>query len=69
MSFNLPILSSDAASLPEVGGNKIIYFNPLNQKDLIGKMTDLLKGDLRCDIFNYKDQLKKFNWKIENHRY
>ena len=63
MRFNLPIIASKSASIPEVAENHVIYFNALSINDLVDKLNGYLKGELKCQILEYEKQLKKFNWK------
>lgn len=79
--FGLPILealaartkviSSNAASLPEVGGDAVIYFNPKNHFELAKIIMDNIEDSINDKFLfaqRYK-QLEKFSWKksIENH--
>ncbi len=52
MNCGCPVLSSHAASLPEVGGKAALYFDPLNVDDIIEKIESFisdsaLQGELR----------------------
>lgn len=64
MASGVPVLSSDASSLPEVGGNAVIYFNPIDSKNLSCKMEELLSDpDLRHELAEKgKAQAKLFSW-------
>jgi glycosyltransferase involved in cell wall biosynthesis len=42
MQRGVPMASSDAASMPEVGGEAIIYFDPLDVRAMTAAMQDLL---------------------------
>jgi len=70
MSCQIPVLSSDRASLPEVGGEAALYFNPLdpvelkekivllmNDEDLKSKMIE--KGNKRVQIFNWEQSIQE----------
>lgn len=64
MSFGAPAISSYAASLPEVGGEAALYFDPLDQKDLAGKL-EMLHTDkkLRRDLIQKgTERIKQFSW-------
>jgi len=71
MSFGAPILSSNAASLPEVGGSVPIYFDPFDPMDLSQKMK-LLDEDQtlveRMRTAGYK-RVKHFTWEESAHRH
>jgi len=62
MKFNLPIISSSSASIPEVAGDCVIYFDAYDKNDLISKIDGFLSAEIKCDIDKYSKQLKKFNW-------
>ena len=71
MSFGTPILSSNAASLPEVGGNVPIYFDPSDPIELSHKM-ELLNQDetlvekMRAAGFQ---RVKLFTWEESAHKH
>lgn len=44
MECGTPVLSSCAASLPEVGGDAVAYFDPAEQYDLLKKLDMLLRS-------------------------
>jgi len=69
MKFKLPIIASRSASIPEVAGDKVVYFDPLNVVDLIEKINQFLEGVVSCPVEDYKSHLDKFNWQItiQNH--
>jgi glycosyltransferase involved in cell wall biosynthesis len=65
MAFGTPILCSNAASLPEAGGNVPIYFDPSDPVDLSHKMHYLdqnqnLVEQLRAAGYQ---RVKAFSWK------
>lgn len=79
--FGLPILEalaagtkvicSNAASLPEIGGDAVLYFDPKNAEELAEKIKTNI-DDTTKDSFlltQSEKQLEKFTWKksIENH--
>lgn len=64
MKFNLPIIASKSASIPEVGGDKVIYFDSSNVLDLVEKINAFLAGEIKCAVKDYSDHLKKFDWQI-----
>lgn len=45
MAHGLPVLSSDATCLPEVGGEACLFFDPHNPKDLAEKVLAFQKDD------------------------
>jgi len=64
MSCSCPVISSNAASLPEVGGDAAIYFNPENKDDMVDKILKVLGNEkLKKDLI-YKGQKRyqEFSW-------
>ncbi|MCG2692035.1 glycosyltransferase family 4 protein, partial [Microgenomates group bacterium] len=64
-SCGCPVITSNIASLPELGGSAAIYINPLSIKDL----SQAIKQLLQFDDSNYRTlrekaikQAKKFSW-------
>jgi len=79
--FGLPILealaaktiviSSNASSLPEIGGNAVVYFEPENHIELSQKIEECLESSIINERLEKErsTQLQKFTWKksIQNH--
>lgn len=64
MTFGCPVVSSNAASLPEVVGDAAELVDPMNVESLADGMWKVLSDDLyRAELVQkgYK-QAKKFNW-------
>ncbi|MFN4212747.1 MAG: glycosyltransferase family 4 protein [Microgenomates group bacterium] len=64
MSFGCPVIASFTASLPEIGGDACLYFDPNNVDDLVEKLK-LLKEDrnLRGELIKKgKERVKLFSW-------
>lgn len=64
MVCRCPVVSSNRASLPEVGGDAAIYFDPDNVSDMVEKISKILKDrkfakDL---IAKGKQRIKLFSW-------
>jgi glycosyltransferase involved in cell wall biosynthesis len=59
-----PVVISSTSSLPEVGGDAVIYFNPKNSEDILNSVKKVIYNeDLRKElIIKGKEQLKKFSW-------
>ena len=65
MACGVPVIASSAASLPEVLGNSVIYFDPLNVDELVEAIRRSLhtKG-LRTHLQQKGlHQARKFSWK------
>ncbi len=64
MSFECPVIASFSSSLPEIGADAALYFDPNNPYDLVEKIK-LLKDDptLRSDLIaKGKKRIKEFSW-------
>ena len=64
-SANCPALSSNTSSLPEVGGDAVLYFDPLDIESIRERILEVIYDDgLRNKmIAKGHRQLKKFSWK------
>ncbi len=65
MSYKCPTILSYASSLPEIGGDASLYFNPQNPEELVEKMI-LIKSDkeLRNKLIDKGlKRVKLFSWK------
>ncbi len=65
MSFDCPVLSSFASSLPEVGGEACFYFDPNNVNELVEKLLKLKNSPeyRKVLIKKGKERIKQFSWK------
>ncbi len=63
MKAGCPVVSSNQGSLPEVGGDAAIYFDPKSD-NLSAVLTDLLRSSARrTELINRGSrQVKKFSW-------
>ena len=64
MSSGVPVVTSNTSSMPEVGGDAVLFVDPFSEKDILEKMNLLSKNvDLKRDMikkgFIQKD---KFSW-------
>lgn len=59
LACDTPVICSNTSSLPEVGGDVVDYFDPLNVEDIKNKIEENLEIKNKK---NYKSQLEKFNW-------
>ena len=62
MKFDLPIIASNIASIPEVGGTCINYFDPFSENDLTKKINNFFNEGRIDNPYRYTEHLKKFNW-------
>jgi glycosyltransferase involved in cell wall biosynthesis len=65
MTVGTPVLCSNFASLPEIGGDAANYFNPKNVKELTSKIELLLTNKALAEAYIEKgiEHVKKFSWK------
>ncbi|WPR72269.1 glycosyltransferase family 1 protein [Flavobacterium sp. NG2] len=73
LAANTLVVSSNAASLKEVGGESVVYFDPNNPTELAEKMVNCLNSeDFKIRMSKFRDvQLKKYTWlnSISNHKF
>ena len=50
MQMKCPVLCSDAGSLPEVGGDAALYFNPRDESDLMKRLLQVADRGLMDDL-------------------
>jgi len=65
MSFGCPVISSFTSSLPEVGGDASLYFDPKDPLELAEKLTELAQNrKLRSELIKKgMERIKLFSWK------
>jgi len=64
MNFSCPVIASFSSSLPEIGGDACLYFDPHNINDLTEKMLKLKNNpELRKELIKKgKERIKIFSW-------
>jgi glycosyltransferase involved in cell wall biosynthesis len=64
MQTNVPIITSNVTSMPEIAGDAALLINPLEVLELKNAMMQLLeKPELRADlILKGNSQKQKFSW-------
>lgn len=64
MASGVAVLSSNAASLPEVGGNAVVYVQPDNLESIRDGLIQLITDEARCDQLAASglERSKSFNW-------
>jgi len=65
MHYNVPVVSSNATCLPEIYGDSVLYFDPLNIDDMASKIGQVLDDPALAKSLVAKGtaQLKKYSWK------
>lgn len=64
MAHNCPVISSQNSSLPEIGGEACLYFDPKNEHDLLQDIERLHEdAELRKQLIQRgKERIKEFSW-------
>lgn len=64
MACSVPVACSDRASIPEVGENAVLYFDPVNYQDIAKKIITLITDmGLRSELVSKgNEQVNKFSW-------
>jgi glycosyltransferase involved in cell wall biosynthesis len=64
MACGVPVISSNSSSLPEVGGDAALYFNPMDAEQLAHHMNSIVVNDgIRMELINKGfDRIKEFSW-------
>jgi glycosyltransferase involved in cell wall biosynthesis len=64
MQFGCPVVTSNVSSLPEVGGDAAIYFDPESVDDIAEKIDKVVSDEkLRAEMVEKGyNQVKKFSW-------
>ncbi len=71
MKCQTPVVSSDAACMPEILGEAALYFDPYSVEDMAGKIRDVL-GDKklrRALIEEGAAQVQKYSWQRSANKY
>jgi len=63
--YNLPVLVANTTSLPEVGGDAVLQFDPYNIDDIFSKLKTVLDDPSLMEnmAFKGKERLKQFSWR------
>lgn len=64
MACGCPVVSSYAGSLPEVGGDACLYFNPKESSDMVKKISQVLDNEELRQQLTQKglNRYKQFSW-------
>lgn len=65
MACKVPVVSSNGGSLPEVGGEAALYFDPTDINDMANKISKVLNSEkIRKDLIKKGEKrIKLFSWK------
>lgn len=63
MAAKVPVIVSDRNSLPEIGGDTVMYINPEDISSIYGAMQKVVNKDYPMDKIELAyERSKKFNW-------
>lgn len=62
MACGCPVISSNAASLPEIGNKFALYFSPNNKNELIKNIYNVQENCYPIDIYEGKKFARKYSW-------
>lgn len=64
MKYGCPVLTSNISSLPEVGGEAALYFDPQSTEDIAKSLESIIQNpELRKELVQKGyQQVKKFSW-------
>jgi glycosyltransferase involved in cell wall biosynthesis len=64
MKYGCPVAISNTSSLPEVGGEAALYFDPENTDDITRALEELIQDKKKRESLIKKgyEQIKKFSW-------
>jgi glycosyltransferase involved in cell wall biosynthesis len=62
MAEECPVVCSEAASLPEVGGDAALYFDPTSLESLESALTQLLSSDRHEMVQRGIRNVARFSW-------
>lgn len=65
MSYNCPVIASFSSSLPEIGSDASLYFDPKKSDDLLEKLKSLQDNNKLREglIIKGRKRIKDFSWK------
>lgn len=64
MSLNCPVIASNSSCLPEIYGSSVLYFDPLNDSDLVNQINKIISTPgLRKKLIDLgHKQVAKYSW-------
>ena len=65
MAYGLPVVSSRESCLPEILGDAVVYFSPLDSREMAQKIDGILDDEVSRWVLIRKgvDQVKKYSWR------
>jgi glycosyltransferase involved in cell wall biosynthesis len=63
MSYQCPVIASNTSSLPGIGGNACLYFDPKNTHQLVEKLKEIQNETVRKGLIEKgNERIKHFSW-------
>ena len=64
MACGVPVVTSNVSSMPEVGGDAAIYFDPYNEEDMAEKIGKVLHDETlrKTMIAKGLEKVKEYSW-------
>ena len=63
MYAEVPVIASSTTSMPEVGGDAVLYVDPYSPDDIAAKIARLRDPHLRADLVSWgREQRKRYSW-------
>lgn len=64
MACGVPVVTSNVSSMPEVGGEAAIYFDPFNEEDMAVKIDKVLQDETlrKTMIAKGLERVKEYSW-------
>lgn len=62
MYFGIPIAASKASSIPEIGTDAVVYFDPSNMEEMAEAIRQILQGRHSEKLGKYPMMLNSFTW-------
>jgi len=65
MACGSPVICSDTTSIPEVGGDAVVYINPLDNQSIFDALNTFDKSDYDSSVWIEKGikRAAKYTWK------
>ncbi|WDF48322.1 glycosyltransferase family 1 protein [Chryseobacterium sp. KACC 21268] len=66
MLYNVPVLCSNAASMPEICGDSVLYFNPIDPDDIARSIVQISTDDILSEELQKKgkERSSQFTWEL-----
>ncbi len=64
MACGVPVVTSNVSSIPEVGGDAAVYFNPYDEDDMAAKIHNVLEDEFlqKKMVARGLEKIKEYSW-------